>query len=287
MKTKVFSFKNVTIDANFQCDLAAFPVLKDNRSKFFYKLIRENAVAIVDVENDTEFRDEFLLEMRRCAGAKPKVFLDISSISGEDMARLFSLIFSVAETQEFDLVIGYVVAEFTPPPEELPPNNDICPVSENFAGWPSFPSARTSLIVGLGYEREKAEGACEYFDSNEIHVFVPTSPIVEYEASVRNNNSQLLAEATRNKLDYVYSLDNPERAFGQLVAVVADLISRSNPVILPFGPKLFFALSLIVAEIYKEVGVWHVTGELVTSAGSFNPSGCAIGFEMRLGPSQA
>ena len=35
-------------------------------------------------------------------------------------------------------------------------------------GWPSTSSASTTLIVGLGYEKNNAEGPCEYFDPSEI-----------------------------------------------------------------------------------------------------------------------
>lgn len=58
-----------------------------------------------------------------------------------------------------------------------------------------------------------------------------------------------------------YRVDEPSQAFGQLAAMVTSILPRMNPVLLPFGPKIFFALSLLMAAVYREVGVWHVTGD--------------------------
>jgi hypothetical protein len=214
----------------------------------------------------------------------PHIFLDISCMSRPSMAEIFSTLFVEAQTRRLSVTVGYVIAAFTPPPENLPPNEDIRPVSEFFAGWPSHPSATTALIVGLGYEREKAEGACEYFDSNEPRVFIPSSPIPEYDQAVEANNAQLLASAVRRQHAHAYKLDDPEQTFGQLISVVSSLVTHSNPVILPFGPKIFFALSLIAAEIYKEIGVWYVTGDTTATQIEYEPSDHAIGFRVELGP---
>jgi hypothetical protein len=291
LSAPLLSLRNVKLSSTSKFDLSIVGAATDLRAQFFLSLFGSNSaetweVDICEVEGVDAlqpFDRRFFHWLQDFDGTCPQVFLDISCLSPPIMAEIFATFFSAARSLRFSVTVGYVIAAFTPPPDNLPPNDDIRPVSEEFAGWPRYPSARTSLVVGLGYEREKAEGACEYFDSNEIQVFIPTSPIIEYGNAIAENNKILLADAARNKKAHSYRLDDPEQTFGQLISIICNLVTRSNPVILPLGPKLFFALSLIVAELYKEVGVWHVTGDLKANKDQYEPSEHFIGFKMELG----
>ena len=289
MSAPLLSLKNSSIISSSEFNLFISAGSIDDRSGFIFSIIgsraKENWI-YADHATDILLPDSFRQRFKNWLigfNSPPHVFLDISGLTRPEMADIVTTFFEAAELCLFSVSVGYVIAGFTPPPIGLPPNDDIRPVSEEFAGWPRYPSARTSLIVGLGYEREKAEGACEYFDSNEIQVFVPNSPITQYGTAIVENNKMLLDSAVRNNNAHTYNLEDPEQTFGQLVSVVATLVNRSNPVILPLGPKLFFVLSLVVAELYKEVGVWHVTSEMSLSSVNFLPSDHHIGFRMELG----
>src|SRR5690606_21259442 len=139
-------------------------------------------------------------------------------------------------------------------------NEDICPVSSFFAGWPNNASATTSLIIGLGYEREKAEGACEYFDASDAWLFTPKSPITQYDEEVYINNKALIERLNRKNRILNYSVCAPAATFGELVSLILETSPKFNIVILPFGPKIFYMLSLIAATVYREIGIWNVTG---------------------------
>lgn len=217
---------------------------------------------------------------------RPKIVVDVSCMSRPAMAATFGAIYSTAETREITLVVAYVIASFSPPPISLPPNEDIKPISDWFAGWPSNTSASTALMVGLGYERAKAEGACEYFDASETWVFVPRSPLGEYDDAVLENNIELLGRAKRRERALDYKVASPSATFGQLASIVGNLLPRSNPVLLPFGPKIFFAISLLVGAIYREVGVWHVTGDADIAEASHTPSDFTVAFQADLRPSR-
>ncbi|GEM_PF-1783504 len=214
----------------------------------------------------------------------PTICIDISCMPHSLMTCIARGICLLAECRKISLVVGYVIAEFSPPPKNLPPNEDIKPVDEFFAGWPSNASAATSLILGLGYEREKAEGACEYFDASDTWVFFPKSPVGEYDQAVQANNNELLERLDRKHRTLSYCVDSPSNAFGQLAGLVLSIMPRSNPVILPFGPKIFFMLSLLVAALYKEVGVWHVTGDGSPTGQKQSASDFLIGFHAKFGP---
>lgn len=214
----------------------------------------------------------------------PRIAIDISCMSRPTMAAVFQAILEAGDRRTIRLDVLYVLAEYTPPPTQLPPNEDIRPISDWFAGWPTNATASTSLVVGLGYERDKASGACEYFDASETWVFVPQSSIEDYQTTVEGNNDVLLARARRRDLSTIYRVERPTETFGLLAGTVARIVPKMNPVLLPFGPKIFFAISLLVASVYREVGVWHVTGDSELPDFQHVPSAHIPAFHVELGP---
>ncbi|TDY15743.1 hypothetical protein B0G81_8839 [Paraburkholderia sp. BL6665CI2N2] len=206
--------------------------------------------------------------------------VDISCMSREVMARLFAWFLKLTPSIELNLYVCYSLAEFSAPPTDFPPNEYIAPVASRFAGWPSA-SQPTSLVVGLGYEPHKAEGAAEFLDASEQWLFVPNSPIREFRDAVEQNNEGLVERARRSNRLVEYQLDDPAGTYGQLELLVSDLSRRSNPVLLPFGPKMFFTLSLLQSYEHAQAGVWAVSGERTAPAVDRRASGCVIGFQAK------
>jgi hypothetical protein len=195
------------------------------------------------------------------------------------MARLFAWFLRLTPRLELNLYVCYSVAEFSPPPTDFPPNEYIAPVASRFAGWPAA-SQPTSLVVGLGYEPHKAEGAAEFLDASEQWLFVPNSPISEFRDAVEKNNEGLVERARRSNRLVEYQVDDPAATYGQLELLVSDLSRRSNPVLLPFGPKIFFALSLLQSYEHAQAGVWAVSSERTAPATDRRPSRCIVGFHV-------
>jgi hypothetical protein len=298
-------------DINFYdshgCDLFIFGRTKDPRGRHMLSSVGLSAAerweirqAEIDVENaeSTVLGSAIEIGVERltmtlakwienCGISEPQIAIDISCMSRPTMAAAFQAVFEAAERNVIRLDVLYVVAEYTPPPTNLPPNEDIRPINDWFAGWPTNATASTSLFVGLGYERDKASGACEYFDAGETWVFVPQSSIGDYQTAVENNNEDLLARARRRDHMTTYRVERPSETFGLLAGTVSQVVSKMNPVLLPFGPKIFFALSLLVAAVYREVGVWHVTGDSDLPNVAHIPSGYAPAFRVELGPTAA
>lgn len=238
--------------------------------------------AVVDVGVD-QLGTTLAKWIETCGIKAPRIAIDISCMSRPTMAAAFQAVLESAEQRPVWLDVLYVVAEFTSPPDFLPPNEDIRPINDWFAGWPTNATASTSLVVGLGYERDKASGASEYFDAGETWVFVPQSAIGAYEEAVIGNNADLLARAKRRDHVTNYRVECPTEAFGLLAGAVSRIVPKMNPVLLPFGPKVFFALSLLVAAIYREAGVWHVTGDSKLPDTPHQPSPHVSAFRVELG----
>ncbi|VVE28351.1 hypothetical protein [Pandoraea soli] len=207
--------------------------------------------------------------------------IDISSMSREVMARLFTWLLCMLPDVELNLYVCYSLAEFSVPPDTVSPNEYIAPVGSQFAGWPAA-SQPTSVVVGLGYEPHKAEGAVEFLDASEQWLFIPNSPIEQFRVEVEKNNEGLVERARRSNRLVEYQVDDPSATYGQLEFLVSDLSRRSNPVLLPFGPKLFFALALLQCHEHSQAGVWAVSGERIGATVDRRPSGCVIGFHATL-----
>lgn len=220
-----------------------------------------------------------------CGIKEPRIVIDISCMSRPTMAAAFQAVLEAAQHAVVTVDVLYVLAKYTPPPTALPPNEDIRPINDRFAGWPTNATASTALLVGLGYERDKASGACEYFDARETWVFMPQSHIGEYEDAVARNNKDLLARERRRDHVTSYRVERPAETFGLLAAAVSRAVPTMNPVLLPFGPKIFFALCLLVAAVYPESGVWHVTGDSDLPDIPHEPSSYIPAFRVVLGAS--
>lgn len=205
-----------------------------------------------------------------------KIALDISCLPHAIMADVLHAISTTESSCQIEVVVLYSLAEFTPPRNLVFANESIEPVHQYFAGWSSPETKPTSLILGLGYEPNKAEGASEYFEPSDQWVFIPSSPISEFLDEVHNNNSNLIKKTPQDRT-IEYNVADPEVTYGQIALVISSLTKKSNPVLLPFGPKVFFFLCLVQCLTHPEVGVWRVTGVEDKSSQDISASEYIIG----------
>ncbi|CAI8807748.1 hypothetical protein [Pseudomonas sp. IT-P291] len=240
--------------------------LKGNAGKIFVIADQSNSSShltdieceslhIFDVSGCLEAMRDVLLSLE---GAY-KIAVDISCLPQAVMADVLHVI-SMSECGfQIEVVVLYSLAEFTLPSSLVYANESIEPVHQYFAGWSSPETKPTSLVLGLGYEPNKAEGASEYFEPSDQWVFIPSSPIPEFLNEVHNNNSNLIKKTPQDRT-IEYNVADPEVTYGQIALVISSLAKKSNPVLLPFGPKIFFFLCLVQCLAHPEVGVWRVTG---------------------------
>lgn len=206
-----------------------------------------------------------------------KIVLDISCMSRTLMADIFSVVAFDLPHSRVELIALYSLAEFTLPVENKLANESIEPVNGRLAGWATPETKPTSLILGLGYEPDKAEGASEYFEPSDQWIFIPRSPIPEFLAQVNINNHNLISKTEETRL-IEYDIDDPEFTYGQLELVISSLTKHSNPVLLPFGPKIFFFLCLFQCLNHPELGVWRVTGRGDSNSAEITASKYIMGF---------
>lgn len=217
----------------------------------------------------------------------PRIFLDVSAFPRTTLSCLMDAFRELAaEGTCLNLTLGYRLAQFTPPRNDpAPPNRRVAPVGASFAGWPRRPGLPVHLIVGLGYERDKAQGAVEYLQPSFLSLFSPQSPIEEFAEQVAHRN-RLLLENTPSEQVFTYEVLEPAVQFAQLSSMLGALVGSTKPVLLPFGPKIFFAVCLLMSLAYQEVSVWHVSGEELEESAALLPSEHMAFLHVRLTPSE-
>jgi hypothetical protein len=191
------------------------------------------------------------------------ILLDISSMPRSVMASVMAIMSDIAATRRIDMVVAYCLAKYTPPAEQKFANKTVQPVHANFTGLALNVGLPVAAIVGLGYEKDKALGAVEYIQSTDWWVFVPTSEETRYLKKVNEHNRTIL-KAVPEKHRFEYSIHSPLLTVSQLESLVSSLFSTHKPILLPFGPKIFFFCSLLVSMVHRNCSVWHVVGETAT-----------------------
>lgn len=190
-----------------------------------------------------------------------RVLVDVSCLPRRILASVIAVLAESNYLSGVDLSLIYNPARYVPPSSgSLEPNRRVAPVHPVFAGWTATPGLPVRTVVGLGYERGKALGAVEYIQASDYLLFLPTSPETRYRKKVEQHNRQLIHAARSNHV-YEYDVLRPIETFRILGALVAGMRSEYKPVLMPFGPKILFAVSLLVALVHREVSVWHVSGE--------------------------
>jgi hypothetical protein len=217
-------------------------------------------VAVVEDEQ-LRSRLDTALAMAKRDSRELRVCCDISSLSRLRIAMVVDAARSFSSVSKVRLDFLYAAPTFSPPPEPLFANGHVGPILPSFAGWTAEPELPVSAIVGLGYEPDKALGAVEHLQAGEVWTFEPVSAIAEF--------TQALHDANGTLLDFVplerrlrYRLERPFTLFSALQSLAGSCLRSSNPVILPFGPKMFTLASLLVACRYTDLAVWRVSAGL-------------------------
>lgn len=248
-------------------DICIFSEKNNDRSKNLQKILNEieadNLPALIDVttadQGIVKYLGKFIRE--KSSSNRIKICIDITYIERNEMAEIFSTIAdSIQGNISIEIAIIYALAIYNPPTENFTPNDRVSPAHPRFSGWYAKPQFPITAIVGLGYEKDKAIGAIEYIEADSRYLFIPDSSEKEYLASVYEQNSALL-EDTSEKDIIIYNVHDPVESIYMLNAIVMETKKCNKPALFPFGPKIFFSSSLIVALMHPEVSVWHVSGE--------------------------
>ncbi len=226
---------------------------------------------------------EAVRTLARNANGVASILIDLSCLARQHIGGLFAAIKDLANDGPVELQIAYSLARFVKPPLHWSTAiRCIAPVNSEFAGWTAAPDNPIELVIALGYEKGKAIGAAEYLEPVDMWLFVPMSPEEKYLREVQIHNKELLLERQTKQLEY--EVLSPVDAYHSLLSLVRGMRTMARPILLPFGPKIFFGLSLLVAMVIDEAAVWFVDGENTSNSDMGQPSLHAVIMACRVEP---
>ncbi|MFN3259741.1 MAG: hypothetical protein ACE37J_04195 [Pikeienuella sp.] len=208
------------------------------------------------------------------------ITLDVTSFDREKIALLLKAIFE-NKSRVSSVTICYFPREFTEPSHRLDVVQSFGPVLPAFIGEASFSRESLALIIGAGYEYGRAVGAIDLLEPDRIYCLTPVGTDPRFEVEIEKNNLEF-SFLEEGELLQRYDLMKPETLFYEVRRIVEFETHERNVLILPLGPKIFAAVSLIVALLlHPSVMVWrHST--TTKSAPASTSDARASGVDVRL-----
>ena len=209
------------------------------------------------------------------------VAVDVSSMTRRLMATVLKELYSLAQNRSLAIRVLYAAGEYLPPPPEGASFIDFAPIP-GCEGWTVFPERPLSVVLGLGYEADQAIGAIEYLDPSGIWTFLPKGADPQFFKDLLHANDALwpLVDPSHQR---EYPIDDPYLVFSELRGLLASLSQRSRVVIVPGGPKLFSALSILGKfELGEEVSIWRASTHEYSEPRDVQPTGHIVEFDYKM-----
>lgn len=187
-----------------------------------------------------------------------RIVLDISSMTRVWLWAALAECATIGLRRDVRVLVLYSKAEFVEPLRSYGPASFVGPV----LGTPrTLRSAAlpVALVVGAGYELNRALGVVEYIDAEEAWLFhTRVAADNAYSRSVSDANEALRARVGSERV-CEYELDDWVGTLNVLDALVAGLVRRARVVCVPMGPKPFAFLNCVLALARPEVSLWRVS----------------------------
>ncbi|MGH1461879.1 MAG: hypothetical protein ACRBB6_07580 [Neptuniibacter sp.] len=222
-----------------------------------YNEHKKDSAERISIQCDDVLKDQVSKALRKHNSEEElRIGVDISLIHRKALSELFALL--LYGSRSISIHVFYSLARYAPPNTETFPNERVESVGIPFTGWSTKPGLPVTAIVGLGYEKNKALGAIEYLEASNSVLLLPNSSEESYKGDIIEQNDTLLS-FTPEELQVNYDVQTPVDTIYLLDSLISGYKHGTKVVLLPFGPKIFFACSLIAAIANPEVSVWHVS----------------------------
>lgn len=232
----------------------------NNRS--FFESITDNDIPTLDSES---FNDWIRIAIGEVVADGADAAVDISVMSRDRIASCvraaWNALTSAREGQRVDFL--YAISEHYEPPDMDLVVQVSGPATPDYAGWQPSLEDPLAAIVGLGYESELSRGVLEQLEPAEVWAFVPFGDLA-FNQGVQSLNQGLLEDLAPDRV-VTYPVGEPLDIYASLESLVYGLSQSSRPILIPFGPKVFSLVSLLVSEAFgRSVPVWRVSaGEAI------------------------
>ncbi len=229
---------------------------QDNDKKFSklgFELIQGDSSSQLPV------RDVLTRALNESAGTSSvfRVLVDYSSMTKTWYAAVLNWVRDFDSANfNIEVVFFYSCSSYSDP-QSVAPNAYAGPI-EGFSSLAS-PRSPTALILGLGYQSDRAVGLVEYLEPDETHLFY-TDPASskEFVTAVLKNNKDLI-DALGEERVFSYPYSNLRTTSLLLSSLALGLAKTHRLILAPLGPKPFSLLCLLLAyEHIDSIDVWRV-----------------------------
>lgn len=208
--------------------------------------------------------------LEESCGNPLRLLVDYSSMTRTWYSAIIEGIGQAEINRRIECFFSYSPATFSEPPESSP-NAFVGPISRLCSlEVPDKPSA---LVIGLGYEKERALGLVEYVDPAVTYVFY-ADPALDsrFLDAVLRNNAALLSVTPRKQI-IAHPLLDLQRTVDLLVSLWSGLQEEYRVILAPLGLKPFSLFCLLLGAVHANVDVWRVTGGTKSLVHDRKPSG--------------
>lgn len=195
------------------------------------------------------------------------VVFDVTSFDREKIGVILQILFQNRNLLG-DIRLVYCPRSFEPVPLKFDVVQSFGPVLPVFMGEVSFSRRSLSLILGAGYEYGRAVGAIDTLEPDNVFCFRPTGTDPRFDQFIDKANVDF------NFIDdpdhvLFYDLLSPQSLYFNLRRLVEFENAQHNVLILPLGPKIFAAISMLIALIlHPAIMVWRHSTSSVHQPGS-------------------
>lgn len=210
--------------------------------------------------NSYEVIDSLVREiLGNAAGDHLSIVVDYSCMTRVWYAAILRILSSDTDfgLKRVDVYFSYSPARFTKP-YPAAPNAYMEPIP-GFCHIDVPNRKRSALVIGLGYERDRALGLKHYLDAAETYAFY-TDPALDsrFVKSICSSNKDLIAELGEEHL-FRYPAGDLDAATAILISLCISLCRQFRVILAPLGPKPFTLLCLLLATKFDQFDVWRVS----------------------------
>ncbi|MGN7707561.1 hypothetical protein [Chryseobacterium sp. 22543] len=258
---------------DLEIDLFLFANNNESRKYSLYNKIKSNNLILktISLYYQNEFKEisgienkyirnhyeiEDLLDdyIMNCEKDSLKIVVDYSCMT----KSWYYIIMLYLSNKEFSLkkvtcIFSYTPSKFSEP---LRPkaNSDISPLP----GKITIPNNRPkALIVGIGYEENKAQGIIDQIDPAKVFLMYSKPTLDEkFTNSIEINNENVLKYYSDTTETYNFSdLVDIEN---KLKTIYYKFCGEYNIIISPIGPKPFTFVSMILSIMFPDIEIWRI-----------------------------
>jgi len=207
------------------------------------------------------------------------VLIDYSSMTRLWYASLLRCLYYSNYNLAINIYFAYSFAKYHPPAKNIVQNIHVNPI-DGYSQF-SIPDKPTALIIGMGYEAERAYGLTEYFDAETFLFYNDNSKEEEFVKDVERLNNDLIKIIPPERI-YKYPISDLEYLERILYDLCKSLLDKYRVVIAPCGPKPFTLISLLISLRLNNVDVWRISPGDTRNQITRTPNGEILIYQVRI-----